>query len=236
MVADGICDRKRPEMIRLTTGVPGLDEMIEGGFPFPSVILLAGSAGTGKTTFAMRYLCEGAKQGEQGLYFTTLSEPTQWMLRFATQFDFMDPTYFNDQIVYCDLGDKLRDLSPDELLATMEQKIAEVMPQRIVIDPITVIGNMMKGDYRQFLFDLTNRLKNWNATTLMTGEVKPDELYPSEIAYAADGIVLLILSEEMGARRKYLEVLKMRGTNHQTGRQSIDISRHDGIIVLKARF
>ena len=44
------------------------------------------------------------------------------------------------------------------------------------------------------------------------------------------------LAEELGARRKYLEVLKMRGTNHQTGKHSIDISRKDGIVVLKARF
>jgi circadian clock protein KaiC len=236
MISNDACAKKRPDMVRLTTGIPGLDDMIEGGFPFPSVMLLAGSAGTGKTTFAMRYLCEGAKQGEQGLYFTTLSEPTQWMLRFATQFDFMDPAYFNDSIVYCDLGDKLRNMDQEALLNMMEEKIAEVMPQRIVIDPITVIGNMIQGDYRQFLFDLTNRLKNWNATTLMTGEVKPGELYPPEVAYAADGIILLLLSEEMGARRKYLEVLKMRGTNHQSGKQSIDISRKDGIVVLKARF
>lgn len=236
MSAANGCEKKRPDMVRLVSGIPGLDDMIEGGFPFPAVILVAGSAGTGKTTFAMKYLCEGAKQGEQGLYFTTLSEPTQWMLRFATQFDFMDPDYFQDQIVYCDLGDKLRQMDSGALLTTIEEKIAEVMPQRIVIDPITVIGNMMNGDYRQFLFDLTNRLKNWNATTIMTGEVQPGEVYPPEVAYAADGIVLLLLSEELGARRKYLEVLKMRGTNHMTGRQSIDITQQDGIVVLKARF
>ena len=58
--------KKRPDLIRLTSGIPGLDDMIEGGFPFPSVILVAGPAGTGKTTFALKYLCEGAKKGEQG--------------------------------------------------------------------------------------------------------------------------------------------------------------------------
>jgi circadian clock protein KaiC len=228
--------KKRPDLVRLTSGIPGLDDMIEGGFPFPSVILVAGPAGTGKTTFALKYLCEGAKKGEQGLYFTTLSEPTQWMLRYASQFDFMDQGYFNDEIVYMDLGAMIRDKKPSELMSIIEEKIAEVVPQRIVIDPITVIGGMMKGDYRQFLFDLSNRLKNWNATTLVTGEVNPGELYPTEISYAVDGIILLMLSEEMGARRKYLEVLKMRGTNHQTGKQSIDISRKEGMVVLKARF
>ena len=236
MSAPDTCVKPRAEIVRLTSGINGLDDSIEGGFPFPSVILVAGSAGTGKTTFAMKYLCEGAKKGEQCLYITTLSEPTQWMMRYAMQFDFMDPTYFDDQIVYMDLGDKLRTMKPEEILNVIDEKIAEVMPTRIVIDPLTVIGNMMGGDYRQFLFDLTNRLKNWNAVTVVTGEVKPNELYPSEIAYAVDGIILLLLSDEVVTRRKYVEVLKMRGTNHGTGRQPIDISRREGIIVLKARF
>jgi circadian clock protein KaiC len=227
---------ERADLVRIPTGIPGLDEMIEGGFPFPSVILATGTAGTGKTTFALRFLCEGAKRGEQGLFFTTLSEPTQWMLRFSSQFEFMRPEYFDNEIVYEDLGDHLRAGDSAKLLEVMEARIAEVVPQRIVIDPITVVGEMFKDDYRTFLFDLTNRLKNWNATTVLTGEVRPGEMYPPEISYAVDGIVLLHLAEELGARRKYLEVLKMRGTNHQTGKHSIDISRKDGIVVLKARF
>lgn len=227
---------ERADLARIPTGIPGLDEMIEKGFPFPSVILVSGTAGTGKTTFALRFLCEGAARGEQGLYFTTLSEPTQWMLRFSSQFDFMKPEYFDNEIVYEDLGDHLRSGDADKLIETMERRIAEVVPQRIVIDPITVVGEMFGENYRQFLFDLTNRLKNWNATTIVTGEVRPGELYPPEISYAVDGIILLHLAEELGARRKYLEVLKMRGTNHITGKHSIDISRKDGIVVLKARF
>ena len=224
------------EIIRISSGIPGLDPMIEGGFPFPAVIMVAGTAGVGKTTFALKYLSEGARRGEQGLYFTTLSEPTQWMLRYASQFKFIDPEMFGDKIIYSDLGAMIRDIEPADLLNIMEEKIAEVMPQRIVIDPISVIGSMMRGNYRAFLFDMANRLKNWNATTVVTGEVRPGELYPPEISYAADGIVLLHLAEELGARRKYLEVLKMRGTNHITGKHSIDISRKEGIVVLKARF
>lgn len=227
---------KATDLVRLSSGIPGLDEMIEGGFPFPSVIMVSGGAGTGKTTFTLKFLAEGAKNGEQGLFFTTLSEPTQWMLRYASQFNFVNPDYFGDKIVYADLGALIREAEPAELLNVIEEKIAEVLPQRIVIDPISVIGGMLKGNYRAFLFDMANRLKNWNATTVVTGEVNPGELYPTELAYAVDGIILLLMAEEEGARRKYLEVLKMRGTNHMTGKQSIDINRNDGIVVLKSRF
>ncbi|MDH7508677.1 MAG: ATPase domain-containing protein [Methanomassiliicoccales archaeon] len=229
-------NKKVQGLVRIPTGIPGLDEMIEGGFPFPSVILVSGTAGTGKTTFGLKFLCKGAELGERGLYITTLSEPTQWMLRFASQFDFVRPEYFGEEIIYMDLGSTLRKMDGDQILDTIENKIAEFIPQRIVIDPVTVVGSMIKSDYRTFLFDMTNMLKNWSVTTVVTGEVNPNELYPAEIAYAVDGIILLMLSEEAGTRRKYLEVLKMRGTNHLTGRQSIDITRSDGIVVLKARF
>jgi circadian clock protein KaiC len=226
----------KPEFPRIASGIPGLDEMIEGGFPFPSVILIAGGAGSGKTTFAQRFLFAGAEKGEQGLFFSTLSEPAQWMLRYATQFDFVKPEYFGKEVVYCDLGNVIRKSSGEELLQFIDSKVAEIMPQRIVIDPITVVGTMMKSDYRVFAFDLTTRLKNWQATTLLTGEVNPGEMYPVEMSYAVDGVILLVLSDEPDARRKYIEVLKMRGTNHVTGKQSVDISRKDGVIVLKARF
>lgn len=221
---------------RLNSGIPGLDDMIEGGFPFPSVILVAGSAGSGKTTFAQKYLFSGAEKGEQGLFISTLSEPAQWMLRYTSQFEFARPEFYGKEIVYYDLGVELRKRSSTEILDLIDKKVAEVMPQRIVIDPITVVGTMMKDDYRPFAFDLTTRLKNWQAVTLLTGEVRPGEMYPAEISYAVDGVILLMLSDEGDARRKYIEVLKMRGTNHLTGKQSVDITRKDGVIVLKARF
>ncbi len=221
---------------RLESGIPGLDDMIEGGFPFPSVVLVAGSAGAGKTTFAQKFLFSGAEKGEQGLFISTLSEPAQWMLRYASQFEFSNPAFYGKEVIYYDLGTELRKRPGSEILDLIDNKIAEVMPTRVVIDPITVVGTMMKDDYRLFAFDLTTRLKNWQAVTLLTGEVHPGEIYPAEISYAVDGVILLMLSDEGDARRKYIEVLKMRGTNHLTGKQSVDITRKDGVVVLKARF
>ncbi|MFH1442772.1 MAG: ATPase domain-containing protein, partial [Candidatus Micrarchaeota archaeon] len=56
---------------RVPTGIPGLDELIEGGFEKGSVILVVGDTGTGKSTFAMQYLYNGAtKYKEPGVYLT----------------------------------------------------------------------------------------------------------------------------------------------------------------------
>ncbi len=221
---------------RISSGIDGLDEMIGGGFPFPSVSLVAGSAGTGKTTFGMKFLVDGAKKGEQGLFITTLSEPTQWMLKYATQFDFIKKKYFDNEIKYEDVGALLQSEGYDKLLDIIDKKIAETMPQRIVIDPITVIDAFFEKDYRPFLFELVNLLKNWQAVTVLTGEVKPGEPYPPQISYAVDSVILLSMLEEENTRRKYLEVLKMRGTEHTQGKQPMTITTENGITVLKSRF
>jgi len=216
---------------RLKSGIKGLDDMIEGGFPFPSAIMVAGAAGTGKTTFALQFLCAGAKEGEQGLFFTTLSEPTQWMLRFVSQYKFIKPEYFGEEIQYVDLGSIIKEEpDPNKVLEYMEEQIVEIMPQRIVIDPITVIGTRLAKNYRLFLYDLTVRLKNWQATTLLTGEVRPDETYPIDISYIVDGVVLLSYEMVNDARMKYIEVLKMRGTAHSTGRHLASITE-DGFTI-----
>ena len=214
------------DFLRIPTGIPGLDAMMEGGLPFPSTVLVAGPAGTGKTTFALQYLAEGVRQGHQGLFFTTLSEPTQWMLRFVQRYTFLDRDSFGKQIKFVELGPALREgKDTAEVLGFIEDRVSEVMPQRIVIDPITVVGGMVEGNYRTFLYDLTTRMKNWQSSTVMTGEVLPDQLYPIEVSYTVDMVLLLTYGvTQEGARRKYLEILKMRGTNHLTGRHIVDIS------------
>ena len=216
---------------RIPTGIPGLDSMVDGGFPFPSAVMVAGSAGTGKTTFALQFMCEGARNGEKGLYFTTLSEPTQWMLRFSSRFEFLDPAFFGNEIEYVDLGDVIKkEKDPFAILAFMEDKIAETMPQRIVVDPISVFGERLFEDYRIFLYYLTINLKNWQATTILTGEVAPSESYPIEVSYIVDGVIILSYELINDARQKFLEVLKMRGTNHVTGRHLVAITK-DGLSV-----
>jgi circadian clock protein KaiC len=219
---------------RVKSGINGLDEMMQGGFPFPSTVLVAGSAGTGKTTFALQFLAQGVRDGEQGIFFTTLSEPTQWMLRFVTHFTFLDKDTFGRQIKYVDLGPFLRkERDPEKLLTYIDDQISEHMPQRIVIDPVSVIGSLIKTDYRMFLYDLSTHLKNWRAISILTGEVLPQEPYPVEISYIVDSVVLLSLGlTSEGSRRKYLEILKMRGTQHATGQHLMDVSG-DGITVSK---
>ena len=222
---DGKEGRMGFEIYRIPSGVPGLDDMVEGGLPFPSTALVAGSAGTGKTTFALQFLSKGAEQGEKGLFFSTLSEPISWMLRFSQTYEFMRREHFGKDIIYIDLYGLLRKTKNyKELLDIINDTINEHIPQRIVIDPITVISKW--PGYRDFLYDIMIDLRNWNSTTLLTGENGPGEDFPVDVSYVVDGIILLstkVMPE--GSRQRYLEVLKMRGTDHVTGKHMATISK-----------
>ena len=66
-------------MERIETGIYGLDQLIEGGLLDKSSIVVVGSSGTGKTTFAMQFLMHGIENGEQGLYVTMEESPEQLM-------------------------------------------------------------------------------------------------------------------------------------------------------------
>lgn len=223
------------QFLRLSTGIPGLDDMLEGGFPYPSTILLAGQTGTGKSTFSLQFLFEGAKRGERGIFFTTLSEPTNWMLRFTSSFRFFNKDLLGKEIIYFDLGPYLKPEFPPQdrfetLLRVIEEKIIEVMPQRIVIDPVTVTSLVLKEKYREFLYELSHTLKNWQAVTLLTGESTHTSPFPLEPAYTSDGIIILYNIEVETGRKRYIEILKMRGTDHVTGKHLFDITKN-GIVV-----
>jgi len=214
------------EIARITTGIPGLDEMIMGGFPKPSAILIAGEPGTGKTTFSVQSLFHGAKKGETCVYITAISEP-QWVVqRFLSTFKFFDRTLIEKgKVIFIDLGRNLME-NPQGILTTMKAKIEKYNPDRLVIDPITTIKNAWEksGETRELLHELLAYLKAFNCTSLLTAELTYEDIPKAIEGYLVDGIIVLSYPEVENVRRKYLEVLKMRGTKHTTGRQLVDIT------------
>ena len=97
-------------MVRNKTGIVELDEMLRGGFMDKDAVMVAGSAGTGKTTLALEYLVNGATQfGEPGIYLTFEQLPDQI---------YRDAENFGWDLRKLEAEDKLRVVctSPDLLL------------------------------------------------------------------------------------------------------------------------
>jgi circadian clock protein KaiC len=78
----------------MPTGVYGLDEMIGGGLPIPSLTLVAGAVGSGKTALCTQFLCEGADRGEICLYFLTYGGPPELLFKYASTYEFVKSSYY----------------------------------------------------------------------------------------------------------------------------------------------
>ena len=162
------------EVHRVKTGIPGLDGKIEGGFFFPSMVLVMGPPGTGKTTFSLQYLFEGTKHREKGILFSTLSENSSSLIQFASHFWFIDSKSFGSKLFMVDLSQKLKTCeNRDQFLSEIDEKVRKFNAKRIVIDPINLIQLSLPDlkEYRLFMFELSKYIKERRIQALVTAEL-----------------------------------------------------------------
>jgi len=210
---------------RMPTGIPGLDNMMEGGLPRPSLILLAGDAGAGKTTFCIQFLCKGADLGEHGLCLLTFGGPPDLLFNYASSYEFVKSTYFGKEICYLEMEEMVeKACRSQDLLDMLEREIDTFHPARIVIENLSVLEDVLKDEYCRFLFKLSHLIKAKAVVALVAEDAQPGAPYPAQIAQVADGIILLQNVEINFARRRSIEIVKMCGTAHHLGKHAVDIS------------
>lgn len=217
----------------VTTGIAGLDEVLNGGIPQSSVIIVEGTPGTGKTTLGLQYLYEGAvKEGEGGVYITFEQLPSQlYKDALSFQWDLRRLEKENKLRIVCISPELLMQeiVKPDGLF---ERIIAEVDCKRLVIDSISLLRYAAPslGIARKNMYQLRVILRKWNITALLIREQLEDtgDVIPFE-NYVADGVIQLSLKPYMDKyRKRTLEVLKMRGTSIIEGEHIIKFM-NDGL-------
>jgi circadian clock protein KaiC len=89
---------------RLRSGVPGLDEVLEGGLPANAINLIMGLPGTGKTLLAQQYAFANATAERPAVYLSTVSEPFEKIIRYGQTLRFFDVDAVGQRVFYEDLG------------------------------------------------------------------------------------------------------------------------------------
>ncbi|NHI92231.1 MAG: KaiA-binding protein [Candidatus Lokiarchaeota archaeon] len=202
---------------RIKTGIPDLDAIIEGGFIIPSVILVLGLPGTGKTSFSMNYLFEGAKHNEKGLYISTLSESTSSIINFGSKFWFFDPKKIGRKIFIVELGKKMEYFqNKRDILDEIFNKVEEFDISRVVIDPINPFNLILPSlrDYRIFLYEFSQKIKEYGIQATITAELYDANCNYCHEAYISDGTILLQTVRKENKMMRELIIAKMRGTSH----------------------
>jgi circadian clock protein KaiC len=205
---------------RLTTGVPGLDEVMGGGIPVGDAVMVAGPAGSGKTTFATQFVAEGLRQGEAAIIVVFEEYPEEYIARASAR---------NQNVAAMIAAGKLAiiylrplDLSVDETLAEVLESVKRLRPTRLVIDSLSgfevALAPAFREDFRESLYRLVGALTATGVTVLMTAEVVgayPDVRFTTErVSFITDDIIVQRFVEIAGELRKVLVVVKMRGSKH----------------------
>jgi circadian clock protein KaiC len=199
----------------VSTSIPGLDEVIGGGLPEKSVVMLAGSAGTGKTTLAAQYIHGGAtKHDEKGLY-VCLSETKEKflsnMMRFGWDFEGLEKA---GKVTILDLA-TAREVELQNNLNMIMREINDRKPRRVVIDPLTAMTSAMETriDARFLTHVLYKFLQGANCTAIFIAEVPSgsDFIGSGVEEFIADGVFVLRQAEKEDEITRELEIMKLRG-------------------------
>ena len=217
-------------MMRVKTGIIGLDELIGGGFPNNTVNLLAGPAGSAKSLFGMKYIYNGAVEyGDTGI-FVTLEESRASILRASNAYGLdLEGLEKSGKLHLMDFGEMRTDMDMTEemklgivsfknLRDYLERHIKKTGAKRLVIDSISAIGLYYSNmeELRRELFVFCRFLKSQNITSvLITESVESHRSRFDVEQFVADSIISLGYENFKGEYRRTITIYKMRFTKHE---------------------
>ena len=203
--------------MRISTGVPGFDAIIEGGLPSNRLYVISGPPGSGKTTFCAHFITAGARAGEQCLY-VTMHETKRELVEDMASYSFGFERAMRSGAV------RFINLVTDEGLETIHQYgtkrgltgrltglIEETGVNRVVVDSTLLLDHFLDDPDAETTTFLT-ALKQVDATVLLISEMTDPTSYTDE-HYLAHGVVFFHNFLEDGGMRRGIQVIKLRGTS-----------------------
>lgn len=223
--------KPRPHVeTRLGTGVPGLDDMMGGGIPAGDAILLAGPAGSGKTTFATQFVAEGLRRGERVVVVVFEEYPEEYLARAKVLDIDLDAEVQAGKLKVIYL--RPLDLSVDETLADISECVHELSATCVIIDSLSgfeiALAPTFREDFQESLYRLVGALTATGITVMMTAEVVEHstqmQFTRDKVSFITDDILVQRYVEIEGELRKVLAIVKMRGSSHSLALRAYEIT------------
>lgn len=223
---------------RVATGIPGLDELVNGGYFVASTTLVVGISGAGKSVMALQFIAEGARRGERGLMIT-LDEPPAQVLRNAHSIGIDLQSAIDKGMVHL-WYEPPQEIEIDRHFAQIEAIVERFKPRRAVIDSLSTYGSSLgatERSFRDFFHAIVALMKEHQVTAVYNHE-NPEMLGMSsmmgefKVSSLVDNIILMNWIELGDTFRHALTVAKMRAMPTSRTTHECEIVNGQGMKVL----
>ena len=218
---------EKEDTTRLPTGVTGLDELLHGGIPRGRSIMLSGVSGSGKTTLGLQFLIEGANRGERGVFYS-FEETADRLSTLAKGFGWDLQRHIESGTIRI-VSIPVTEIRVDENLEDMMRDVQQFRPARVVLDSFSAFLAKIRDSavQRDKAFHLVSLVHRVGAVAILISDVPTHEAnrvsrFGVEET-VVDGTIVLSTDLRGGKRVRYIEVYKMRTTDHVRGRHRMDI-------------
>jgi circadian clock protein KaiC len=223
---------------RVTTGIPGLDPLVNGGYFIGSTTVVAGISGVGKSVMGLQYLAEGARLGERSLMLS-LDEPVAQIIRNAHSIGIDLQRHIDSGIVKVQY-DTPQEIEIDRHFHDIEQIVETFKPKRVLFDSLSTYGSNLGTQgrmFRDFFHALVGLMKEHQTATVYNHE-NPEMLGMASMmgdfamSSLVDNIILMNWIELGDAFRLALTVAKMRANPNGRATHECEILDRQGLRVL----
>lgn len=206
------------ENTRISTGIPGLDAMLNGGLIPGRTYLVKGAPGTGKTTLAMHFAMAGIANGENVLY-VTLEEPADNlradMIKLGfnlrdPRFTLIDATPTAERYVLVDDFFESFAKNIERMTEAIKQQLRTKHYTRIILDPVTMLKltATKEIEYRRAFLTFIKTMMRMRTTVLLTSELQRTDIEE----YLVSGVIELKAFEVDGRLSRGIKITKFRGS------------------------
>ncbi|WP_299269291.1 ATPase domain-containing protein [Halorientalis sp.] len=214
---------------RISSGVPGVDTILGGGYLPETATLVRGPPGSGKSIFSLHFLASGLDADETGLYIN-LGEPEEYVRDTARHFGFdIEALHFLNLSAS---GDKFQDeetytlfesgeVETPSLVENIRAEIQEIDPKRVVVDPVTEFRYLApdQHQFRSQILGLVNFLKAEDATVVLTSQAA-ESMPDDDLQFLVDAVINV--DKDSGLRT--IHASKFRGSSVRSGRHTLQIT------------